>query len=123
MNNIDVYIAELYADLNNKKLRVTYKGSRNKESLSAKIPSRNLRIVARVKNLKFEIYPNDHGLPHFHVTTDKKWGKFLIDNLEMIDGNFVMHEKSKIKRWADKKRDMLLEVWNNSRPCVIELPS
>jgi hypothetical protein len=79
------------------------------------------RVVGRVKNMIFEIYTNDHNPPHFHVRADRYETKFRIESpIIMIGGKIPMHMQSVIISWAKEKQDYLLQVWNESRPRIVE---
>lgn len=81
------------------------------------------RVVGRVKNMIFEIYTNDHNPPHFHVTVDRYEAKFRIDNPEIIGGKVPLHMQTAILSWAREHQELLMVIWNESRPRIIQKSS
>lgn len=75
-------------------------------------------FIDRIKNLKVEIYSDEHPPPHFHVkTNDGDENSFRIDNAEPLYPNGGLKKWFKnIKKWHSENRYILIETWNEMRP-------
>jgi uncharacterized coiled-coil protein SlyX len=74
-------------------------------------------LVERFKDVKIEIYANEHPPPHFHVKTNKGNASFTIADCALVDGDYFFSKRMKeIRVWHEKHRGELIECWNSSRP-------
>ncbi|MEW7292116.1 DUF4160 domain-containing protein [Aquimarina sp. 2304DJ70-9] len=75
--------------------------------------------VGQVRNMKIEIYSNDHNPPHFHVKS--KDGSinavFRLDNCELIKGTIQSKDRKRIEAFYDdeKVKVLLKSTWNKSK--------
>lgn len=80
------------------------------------------QFVDKIKNMKIEIYSNEHPPPHFHVTTGDKKASFDIDDCNLlVNTGFDSREIRNIRDWFLRSKDKLIEIWNATRPtdCVV----
>jgi len=79
-------------------------------------------LVARVDELKIEIFSNEHPPPHFRVLYGKDSANFSIPDCRKLNGGLDQWEKT-IKQWHSTNKDKLIEVWNARRPtdCLVGL--
>jgi hypothetical protein len=74
-------------------------------------------LVGRFKEVKIEIFANEHPLPHFRVKTNAGTGNFSIDTCEPLHGaDAVMRRHKEIRKWHKKYRKHLIKRWNETRP-------
>jgi hypothetical protein len=74
------------------------------------------QLVDRIKNLKIEIYLDEHSPPHFHVKSANINASFVISDCERLNGDINRRDEELIKYWYRKFRLRLIKVWNNMRP-------
>jgi len=74
------------------------------------------QLVDRIKNLKIEIYANEHGIPHFHVNSNEINAVFSIKDCSLIKGSVNRNELKLIQYWFNKSKSNLIEIWNKTRP-------
>jgi hypothetical protein len=76
--------------------------------------------VGRIRNLKVEIYSNDHNPPHFHVKSNDNSinATFRIDNGELINGLIDKNDRKRIEAFCRDPHNQLLmkDTWNKSKP-------
>jgi len=72
--------------------------------------------VDKICNLKIEIYPNEHGEPHFHVISNEFKAEFSIEDCNLKKGYLKPNEVRLIKYWFQKSKSKLIEVWDETRP-------
>ncbi len=76
-------------------------------------------LVGRTRNMKIEIYGNDHNPPHFHVNSNDKSinATFRLDDCELLKGEIGSQDKKRIEAFfADQKTQLLMkEMWNKSK--------
>jgi hypothetical protein len=74
------------------------------------------KLVGRVRNMKIEIYSNDHNPPHFHIKSNDQSinATFRLDNGELINGNIGGKDKKRIDAFfSDPKTQFLMKtMWN-----------
>lgn len=73
-------------------------------------------LVANVRGLKIEIYPNEHPPPHFHVKSANVDASFAIHDCSLISGEISGFDERKIKYWHGYSKQTLIEKWNAMRP-------
>lgn len=74
------------------------------------------QLVDKVNGLKIEIYSNEHPPPHFHVKSNNINASFSIDDCSLLHGSVNRSEKKMIKFWHSKCKDLLISIWNSTRP-------
>jgi hypothetical protein len=72
-------------------------------------------LVSRVKNLKIEVFANEHPPPHFRVSANGETANYRIDTCAQLTGGLERHHGT-IKRWHKENRPLLIEAWNRMRP-------
>lgn len=78
-------------------------------------------LVDRVRNMKIEIYSNDHNPPHFHVKS--KCGtidaKFSLNDCSFISGDISSKDQKRIEAFFKDKKEELNKTWEVTRPSAI----
>jgi len=75
--------------------------------------------LARVKNARLVIHPNDHPPPHFHVEVGGDFSDsavYCIETLERLRGELRGSLERAVRTWAAENRAYLWECWRSSRP-------
>lgn len=73
--------------------------------------------VGKFKDVKIEIFANEHPPPHFHVKTNKGKASFKISDCELVDGDhFVSRRQKEIRVWHAQHKEDLIKFWNETRP-------
>ena len=73
-------------------------------------------LVEKINGIKIEIYPREHGQPHFHVLADRVDAKFNIMDGAFIEGSITSSARNLIVFWYQTGRPKLIETWNKTRP-------
>ena len=76
-------------------------------------------LVGRIRNLKIEIYSNDHNPPHFHVKSSDNSinAVFRLDNCQLIKGDLNSKDIKRIEKFYEDQttKDLMKEMWNKSK--------
>jgi Domain of unknown function (DUF4160) len=76
-------------------------------------------LVGKIRNMKIEIYPNDHNPPHFHIRSNDQSinATFRLDTGELIDGVIGGKDQKRIEAFfTDSKTQALMRhMWNKSK--------
>lgn len=76
-------------------------------------------LVGKVRNLKIEIYSNDHNPPHFHVKSSDNSinATFRLDNCQLIQGDLKSKDKKRIEKFYEDTdtKELMKEMWNKSK--------
>jgi hypothetical protein len=76
-------------------------------------------LVTKIRNMKIEIYSNDHNPPHFHVKSKNGTinAKFRLDNCELIGGKIGKKDIKRIEAFYsdDFYQEFMKEMWNKSK--------
>jgi hypothetical protein len=74
-------------------------------------------LVATVRGMKIEVYPNEHPPPHFHVKSASIDASLTIQDCSLICGVINNDDYKKIKYWYQRgAKQILIKSWNSSRP-------
>jgi hypothetical protein len=73
-------------------------------------------LVANVRGLKIQIYPDEHPPPHFLVKSANIDAIFTIDNCELVDGRISGRANAIIGCWHQYSKEILIDKWNSMRP-------
>jgi hypothetical protein len=73
-------------------------------------------LIRRIRNIKIEIYPNEHPPPHFHITSPDINATLSIVECELLTGSLNSKIFKQIKYFHTLNKDHLIEVWNRLRP-------
>ena len=62
-------------------------------------------LVGRIRNMKIEIYSNDHNPPHFHVKSSDKSidATFRLDNCSIIEGKVNRKDRKRIEAFFNSQ--------------------
>ena len=72
-------------------------------------------LVARVKDLRIDIFANEHPPPHFRVSANGETANYRIDDCSQLNGGLRRHHAS-IRRWHAGNQQILIDAWNRMRP-------
>tara|TARA_B110000908_G_C10256603_1_gene455985 strand:- start:557 stop:901 length:345 start_codon:yes stop_codon:yes gene_type:complete len=76
-------------------------------------------LVERIRNIKVEIYSNDHNPPHFHVKSKDNSinAVFRLDNCEFIKGSIGTKDQKRIEAFFkdDETQILMKNMWNKSK--------
>lgn len=69
--------------------------------------------IMRFRNCRLTIYPDEHGVPHFHLEfTDGDRCSIAIETLTVLAGTVTPEKKmAEAISWAAMNRPLLLEKW------------
>lgn len=73
-------------------------------------------LVESIDNLKIEIYHNEHPPPHFHVKCEKFNASLAVVDCTVLKGQIGGPDLKKILFWHNQNRELLIKVWNDTRP-------
>lgn len=57
-------------------------------------------------------FTNEHNPPHFHAVYGEYNGSFLIENLEMYEGDLPKKAQNLIMEWALLHKDEIINMWD-----------
>ena len=71
-------------------------------------------VIARFYGILIKMYfsQSEHGLPHFHAIYGEFNAVFVIDTLEMLEGDLPIRAQRLIKEWAAQHQRELREMWD-----------
>ena len=71
-------------------------------------------LVGTIRNLKIEMYPNDHNPPHFHVRTNCGTidARFKLEDGSLISGVVDQKDFKRIQAFYKDARKELWKYWN-----------
>lgn len=76
-------------------------------------------LVSQIRNMKIEIYSNDHNPPHFHVKSKDNSinTTFRLDNCEFIQGSINIKDQKRIEAFFEDEQTKVImkEMWNKSK--------
>jgi len=68
-------------------------------------------VIARFYGILIKMYFREHGVPHFHAIYGEFNGVFVVDSLEMIEGDLPGRAQELVLEWAERYRDELRQMW------------
>ncbi len=75
--------------------------------------------VERIRNMKIEIYSNDHNPPHFHVKSNDKTinAVFSLKDCSLLKGTIRGKDKKRIEAFfKDQKIQIIMQkMWKESK--------
>lgn len=74
------------------------------------------KLVQIIDEAKIEIYPEEHGPPHFHVKTKNEDVSIAIESFKILNGSLKRNTLRKVKYFYDNNRELLISFWNATRP-------
>lgn len=76
-------------------------------------------LVGRIRNMKIEIYSNDHNPPHFHVKSSDKSinATFRLDDCTILQGEINSKDIKRIEAFYNdpETKDFMKNMWNKSK--------
>ncbi len=63
---------------------------------------------------------NDHNPPHFKVKYGEFEANIMIENGNILNGDFPVNKLKLVSAWAEIHRDELLKMWNSKNFHKIE---
>ena len=71
-------------------------------------------VIARFYGILIKMYfsQSEHGLPHFHTIYGEFNAVFVIDTLEMLEGDLPIRAQRLIKEWAAQHQRELRDMWD-----------
>lgn len=66
--------------------------------------------------LRIYINSDEHAPAHFHVSCQEFKASFTIENCTKLNGTINNTELKKLKRWYSNNIQLLIDVWNMTRP-------
>ncbi|MBA8899627.1 MULTISPECIES: DUF4160 domain-containing protein [unclassified Phyllobacterium] len=70
--------------------------------------------IARIGNIKIQIYAEDHNPPHFHVITPDREAIVALADLSILQGSLRNGDYRVVREWAFQHRRFLEDEWNSS---------
>jgi len=69
--------------------------------------------IMRFRTCRLTIYPDEHGIPHFHLEfTDGDRCSIAIKTLTILVGSVSPEKKmAEALKWASENQDLLLKKW------------
>ena len=73
-------------------------------------------VIARFYGITIKMYfsQSEHGVPHFHAVYGEFNGVFVIETLEMIEGDLPSRSQKLVKEWGEQYQNELLRMWQNN---------
>ena len=68
--------------------------------------------ISRFYGIIIYMFFNDHNPPHFKVKYGEFEGNILIDNGNLLNGDFPVSKLKLVQAWAEIHKDELLTMWN-----------
>jgi len=68
--------------------------------------------VAKIGNLKIQIFADHHNPPHFHVVTPDEEALVRIDDLTILRGSLRARDLRTASEWVRRNREVLVDEWN-----------
>ena len=72
--------------------------------------------IEKIRNMKIEVFNNDHNPPHFHVKSDSGDidAIFRIDNCVLIAGSIDSKDKKRIETFHSQKKQLMENYWDKN---------
>jgi hypothetical protein len=71
--------------------------------------------VSRFLGITVSLYYNDHPPAHFHAEYQGFKVKVAIETGEVTEGRFPVGARRVLLRWAEARREQLMENWRRAR--------
>jgi hypothetical protein len=65
--------------------------------------------------IQISMWPDDHGVPHFHVRHEGRSASVSIATLAVLGGGIKPRALVMVRDWAFAHREELLAAWNTLR--------
>lgn len=73
-------------------------------------------VIARFYGIVIKMYfsQSEHGAAHFHAVYGEFNGVFMIETLEMTEGDLPLRAERLVREWASQYREELLWMWQTN---------
>ena len=71
--------------------------------------------ISQFYGIKIAMWPNEHGVPHFHASYENNTASISIATLEVLGGGIKPRALLMVRDWATAHRTELLAAWNSLR--------
>ena len=72
-------------------------------------------VIARFYGIVIKMYFKEHGVPHFHAIYGEFNGVFVIETLEVIEGDLPARAERMVKEWGQLYQRELQEMWRTQQ--------
>jgi hypothetical protein len=69
--------------------------------------------IARIGNLKIQVFADDHNPPHFHVVTPDGEALVSIGRLRILRGDLRRKDFDAVIEWANRNLDTIEDAWRS----------
>jgi len=69
--------------------------------------------ISRFYGIVVYMFFYDHNLPHFKVKYGEFEANILVENGNLLNGNFPLSKLKLVQAWAEIHQDELLDMWSN----------
>lgn len=71
-------------------------------------------VIARFYGILIKMYfsQSEHGIPHIHAIYGEFNAVFVIETLEMLEGDLPARAQRLVKEWAAQHQRELRDMWN-----------
>ncbi|MGE0279654.1 MAG: DUF4160 domain-containing protein [Rhizobiaceae bacterium] len=69
--------------------------------------------IARIGNIKIQVFADDHNPPHFHVVTPDGEALVSIGHLRILRGDLRRKDFDAVSEWANRNLDVIEDAWNS----------
>jgi hypothetical protein len=73
-------------------------------------------LVDRIRNLKIEVYANEHAPPHFHVKAPDVDACFRVSDGSLMYGKISNKQRDLVEEFFRDNRKRIVAFWNKTRP-------
>ncbi|WP_210302605.1 DUF4160 domain-containing protein [Phyllobacterium sp. 628] len=72
-----------------------------------------MATIARIGNLKIQIYAEDHNPPHFYVVAPDCEAAIKLADLSILRGSLRRSDYRIVREWAFQNRKLLEDAWKS----------
>lgn len=69
--------------------------------------------IARIGNIKVQVFADDHNPPHFHVVTPDGEALVSIAGLRILRGDLRRKDFDAVIEWANQNLDTIEDAWHS----------
>lgn len=71
-----------------------------------------MHSVVELGSIQIRIYPSNHKLRHFHISTTYGEAKMRMSDLTLMKGRLRREDLDLVRRWARQHRWQIEDGWN-----------
>ena len=73
-------------------------------------------VITRFYGVVIKMYfsQSEHGVPHFHAVYGEYNAVFVIQILEMLEGDLPVRAQKLVREWGTQYQQELLRMWNTN---------